>query len=219
MSKKDFKQLSDPAYIKKINKESSKYSKLVNLKKKRKQTLDQIYVPGDFIKVFLDFKNFKFEYTEKIRTRFISPKLKGWKKRIMTAYNKYRDKFGLDDDAVYGNMKKCNSSTLSHVFLTILDGNEKTEIDIFWADDRTQGFNIAREMSKGFEAGFLGGDKSSSSCIGSRGVWRDPAKRKQLWMEKIIEPVFNVNPLDHDFIVRLSKTQLFTHYAEQRFKM
>ena len=88
--------------------------------------------------MFLDFKNFKFEYTEKIRTQFTSPKLKGWKKRIMMKYNKYRDKFGLDEEAVYGNMKKCTLFTLS--LLTFTDNNAKTEIDIFWADDKNHGF-------------------------------------------------------------------------------
>ena len=107
MSKKDFKNLSDPTYVKKLHKDSSKFSYLVYKKKMNSQNFDPINVPDDFIKVFLDFKNFKFEYTEKIRTQFVSPKLKGWKKRIMIAYNKYRNKFGLDDDKVYGNTKQC----------------------------------------------------------------------------------------------------------------
>ena len=104
--------MSDPGFVKKINKDPSKYTRLINNKKAMKQNFDPIQVPDDFIKVFLDFKNFKFEYTEKIRTQFISPKLKGWKKRIMTAYNRYRDKFGLDEDEVYGNMKQCKSKLL-----------------------------------------------------------------------------------------------------------
>lgn len=97
------------------------------------------------------------------------------------------------------------------------DGKKKTEVDIFWADDRKQGIQIAKEIFKGFEQGLLGGDESSATTVGSRGVWKEIDGRRTLWMEKIIEPVFNANPMDHDFIVRLSKSQLFTYYIEQRF--
>lgn len=107
LSKEEFKNLSDHTMVKKINKETSKYTRLVSKKKAVKQRLEAINIPNDFIKVFLDFKNFKFHYSEKIRTQFISPKLGGWKKRIMTAYNRYRDKFGLDEDEISASMNIC----------------------------------------------------------------------------------------------------------------
>ena len=48
-----------------------------------------IKLSEDTILVFLDKKSHKFEYSEKIRKGFISPKLKGFKGKVKKAYDEY----------------------------------------------------------------------------------------------------------------------------------
>lgn len=69
-----------------LNMKKKDYIKLVEKGKKFKKN-------DDTILVFLDFENFKFEYSMKIKKEFVSPRMKEFKQKVKKAYDEFGESF------------------------------------------------------------------------------------------------------------------------------
>lgn len=80
----------------------------------------------DTILVFLDFENYKFEYSKKIRNSFISPRIKEYKQKVKNAYDEFKEN----------------------------NENFKDKGDFVWTQDYKMGLLIAMTLGNGFKEMF-----------------------------------------------------------------
>lgn len=87
---------------------------------------NKMLMNDDTILVFLDFENFKFEYSNKIRSNFVSPRIREYKDKLKKAYDEFKE----------------NNQNF----------NDKN--DFVWSQDYKMGLLIAITLKNGFNLMF-----------------------------------------------------------------